>query len=54
MEAVAPDMKMARRWRRNSRARCARDFAAGTVIPKDPATSAIDKPSTSRRMITAR
>jgi len=54
MGEVTPVMKIARRLRRNSRARCERDFAVATVILKELATSAIDKPSTSRRMMTAR
>src|SRR5262249_26793371 len=51
---VAPAMNTARGRRKSRRARCARDLAVATVMFRQSAISAIDKPSTSRRMITAR
>jgi len=47
-------MNIERRLRKNSLARCARAFAAATVVPAQSATSVIDMPSTSRMTITAR
>src|SRR6266851_3534362 len=53
MEAVAPDMKIARRLRRNSRPRCARDFAVATVTSRnrsknDASTENVQLPAVER------
>src|SRR5882672_2580259 len=53
-DAPALAMNIDRRLRSKSRARWARVFAVGTVIPRTSATSAIDNPSTSYSTITAR
>jgi hypothetical protein len=45
---------LASRCRRNSRARCARDFTVPTVTPSTCAASTFDRPSTSRSTTAAR
>src|SRR5207302_5722709 len=49
-----PPWTSASRFRRNSRARCTRDFTLGTLRPKDSAASICDRPSTSCKMRTVR